>query len=219
MQGLYSILISVVFNLSMSSCAQEGQTRLAMPSDLQSGEGIATFAGGCFWCTEAVFERVTGVKDVYSGYTGGKEDNPTYRQVSYGNTTHAEAIQIVYDPKVISYQELLDIFFATHDPTQLNRQGPDRGAQYRTAAYYHNNDQKQAIETTIAKLNESGKYSEKIVTQVEAYSKFWMAEDYHQDYYELNPGNPYIIQVAIPKVKKLKKYFPNKIKAKYKAEK
>ncbi len=219
MQGLYSILISVVFNLSISSCATEGDTKLVTFDVLQDGDAIATFAGGCFWCTEAVFERVQGVKDVYSGYTGGKEDNPTYSQVSYGNTTHAEAIQIVFDPKVVSYQELLDIFFATHDPTQLNRQGPDRGAQYRTAAYYHSNDQKIAIEATIKKIDASGTFTDKVVTQVEAYSKFWMAEDYHQDYYELNPGNPYIIQVAIPKVKKLKKYFPGKIKAKYKAEK
>lgn len=219
MQGLYSILISVVFNLSISSCATEVDTKLVTFDVLQDGDAIATFAGGCFWCTEAVFERVQGVKDVYSGYTGGKEDNPTYSQVSYGNTTHAEAIQIVFDPKVVSYQELLDIFFATHDPTQLNRQGPDRGAQYRTAAYYHNNDQKTAIEATIKKIDASGTFTDKVVTQVEAYSKFWKAEDYHQDYYELNPGNPYIIQVAIPKVKKLKKYFPGKIKAKYKAEK
>jgi len=219
MQGLYSILISVVFNLSVSACATEGDTKLVALDGHQDGDGIATFAGGCFWCTEAIFERVEGVKDVYSGYTGGKEDNPTYNQVSYGRTTHAEAIQIVFDPKVVSYQELLDIFFATHDPTQLNRQGPDRGAQYRTAAYYHSNDQKMAIEATIKKIDASGTFTNKVVTQVEAYSKFWMAEDYHQDYYELNPGNPYIIQVAIPKVKKLKKYFPGKIKAKYKAEK
>ncbi|MBO3697126.1 peptide-methionine (S)-S-oxide reductase MsrA [Roseivirga sp. E12] len=219
MQGLYSVLISIVFNLSVSSCAQEAQTKLALPSDLQDGDGIATFAGGCFWCTEAVFERVKGVKDVYSGYTGGKEDNPTYSQVSYGRTTHAEAIQIIYDPNVISYQELLDIFFISHYPTQVNGQGPDRGAQYRAVVFYHNSEQKNAAESIIRSLEESGKFSEKIATTVEAYDKFWMAEDYHQDYYELNPGNPYIIQVAIPKVKKLKKYFPQKIKDKYKAEK
>ncbi len=219
MQGLYSIMISIVFNLSMSSCAAEGETKLAVLDLSQNDNAIATFAGGCFWCTEAVFERVEGVKDVYSGYTGGKEDNPTYSQVSYGRTTHAEAIQIVYDPKVISYQELLDIFFISHYPTQVNGQGPDRGAQYRAAVFYHNEEQKNAAEATILKLSQSGEYEDKIATTVEQYDKFWMAEDYHQDYYELNPGNPYIIQVAIPKVKKLKKYFPEKIKDKYKAEK
>ncbi|OEK00961.1 peptide-methionine (S)-S-oxide reductase [Roseivirga sp. 4D4] len=218
MQGIYSILISVVFNLSMSSCAQDGQTKL-VALEAQDGDAIATFAGGCFWCTEAVFERVIGVKDVYSGYTGGKEENPTYRQVSYGKSTHAEAIQIIYDPEVISYQELLDIFFISHYPTQVNGQGPDRGAQYRAVVFYHDEAQKKAAESIIQKLTDSGKYKEKIATTVEAYDKFWMAEDYHQDYYELNPGNPYIIQVAIPKVKKLKKYFPDKIKAKYKTEK
>ncbi len=211
-------MISIVFNLSIGSCASEGETKLAVLDLDQNGDAIATFAGGCFWCTEAVFERVQGVKDVYSGYTGGKEDNPTYSQVSYGRTTHAEAIQIVYDPKVISYQELLDIFFISHYPTQVNGQGPDRGAQYRAAVFYHNEEQKSAAEGTIRKLTESGKYEDKIVTTVEAFDKFWMAEDYHQDYYELNPGNPYIIQVAIPKVKKLKKYFPGKIKEKYKGE-
>ena len=219
MQVIYSLVVSIVLNLSMGSCAGEGKTQLANINGTQNGDGVATFAGGCFWCTEAVFERVEGVKDVVSGYTGGKEDNPTYQQVSYGRTTHAEGIQISYDPKVISYQELLDIFFATHDPTQLNRQGPDVGEQYRTAVFYHSAAQKEAVIQTIKKLNNSGKYDKKIVTQVEPYDKFWLAEDYHQNYYELNPGNPYILNVAVPKVKKLKKLFPGNIKAKYKAEK
>lgn len=219
MHGLYTIMVSLLLNLSVGSCANEGKSQLALLDGLQEGDAIATFAGGCFWCTEAVFERVEGVKDVYSGYTGGKEDNPTYRQVSYGNTTHAEAIQILYDPEVISYQELLDIFFISHYPTQVNGQGPDMGAQYRAVVFYHNASQKKAAEALIQKLAQSGEYEDKIATTVEEYEKFWMAEDYHQDYYELNPGNPYIIQVAVPKVKKLKKYFPDKIKAKYKAEK
>ncbi|WP_245701848.1 peptide-methionine (S)-S-oxide reductase MsrA [Roseivirga misakiensis] len=218
MQLFYSIMVSAVLNLSMASCASDGKSELVVLNNLQDGEAIATFAGGCFWCTEAVFERVEGVNNVVSGYTGGKEENPTYYQVSYGKTTHAEGIQIYYDPKVITYQELLDIFFATHNPTELNRQGPDVGKQYRTAVYYHDDAQKKAVEATIAKLDKSGKYDKKIVTEVQPYDKFWLAEDYHQDYYELNPGNPYIINVAIPKVKKLKKYFPEKVKAKYKAE-
>ena len=218
MQGLYSVFLSLILDVSVTSCATEGGSKLAVLDNLQNDQAIATFAGGCFWCTEAVFERVEGVNNVVSGYTGGKEENPTYYQVSYGKTTHTEGIQIYFDPKVVSYQELLDIFFATHNPTELNRQGPDVGTQYRTAVYYHNEAQKQALTSTIAKLDSSGKYNKKIVTEVEPYDKFWLAEDYHQDYYELNPGNPYIINVAIPKVRKLKKYFPKKVKAKYKAE-
>jgi len=178
----------------------------------------ATLAGGCFWCTEAVYERVEGVIDVYSGYTGGAEDNPTYRQVSYGKTSHAEAIQVIYDPEVLSFETILDIFFtAAHDPTQLDRQGNDVGKQYRSAAYYHNDKQKASIEKAIAKFNEK-KYKGKIVTEVEPLSTFWMAEDYHQNYYELNPGNPYIINVARDKVRKLNNYFPALVKAKYKGE-
>ena len=179
---------------------------------------IATLAGGCFWCTEAVFERVEGVVDVYSGYTGGKESNPTYKQVSYGKTTHAEAIQVVFDPEILSYETILDIFFkAAHNPTHKDRQGYDVGRQYRSAAYYHSPEQKEAIEKAIKKFNEKD-YDGKIVTEVEPFDKFWMAEDYHQDYYELNPGNPYIINVAKDKVRKLNKYFPTLIKSKYKGE-
>ena len=219
MQGIYSIVVSVLINLSISSCTSstEGSTAVIL-DNLQEGTAVATFAGGCFWCTEAVFERVEGVENVVSGYTGGKEENPTYYQVSYGQTTHAEAVQIYYDPKVITYQELLDIFFVAHNPIQANGQGPDIGEQYRPVVFYHDDAQKQAVESTIQKLNDSGKYSRDIVTGVEAYTKFWLAEDYHQDYYELNPGNPYIINVAVPKVKKFKKTFPDKVKAKYAVE-
>lgn len=184
----------------------------------QDKTAVATLAGGCFWCTEAVYERVEGVIDVYSGYTGGEEENPTYREVSYGRTTHAEAIQIVYDPSILSFETILDIFFtAAHDPTQLNRQGNDVGTQYRSAAYYHDTRQKEAIEKAIKKYNDK-KFDEKIVTEVVEFTKFWMAEDYHQDYYELNPGNPYIINVARDKVRKLNQYFPQLIKAKYRGE-
>lgn len=220
MQSIYTILISVLLNFSVSSCnsQSEGSQAVNLDEVQQSGEAVATFAGGCFWCTEAVFERVKGVRDVVSGYTGGAEENPTYYEVSYGKTTHAEAVQIYYDPKVISYQELLDIFFVAHHPTQANGQGPDIGEQYRPVIFYHDDAQKSAAETTINKLNASGKYDTKIATQVEAYEKFWMAEDYHQNYYELNPGNPYIISVAIPKVKKFKKTFPQFVKDKYAVE-
>ncbi|MFT7056555.1 MAG: peptide-methionine (S)-S-oxide reductase, partial [Roseivirga sp.] len=164
MQGIYSIITSLILNLTIGGCTSpSNQTALvnSLPQ-LEQGNEIATFAGGCFWCTEAVFERVEGVTDVVSGYTGGEEKNPTYKAVSYGETTHAEAIQIYYDPKVISYERLLEIFFVTHDPTQVNRQGPDVGTQYRTEVYYHDNEQKAQAEKYIAKLNSEGKYEKKI---------------------------------------------------------
>lgn len=215
MQGLLTLTVSLF--LSLSSCSSGELTEQVNLAELQEGTSVATFAGGCFWCTEAVFERVEGVENVVSGYSGGKEDNPTYRQVSYGMTTHAEAIQIYFDPKVVTFDELLEIFFTiAHDPTQVDRQGPDVGRQYRSAIYYHDAKQKAAIDKKLAKFKADAKFSRPIATEIEAYDKFWMAEDYHQDYYELNPGNPYIINVAVPKVKKLKSYYPEKVKDQYK---
>ena len=215
MQGLLSLTISLF--LSLTSCSSGEPTEQVDLSTIQDGQAVATFAGGCFWCTEAVFERVQGVENVVSGYSGGKEDNPTYRQVSYGMSTHAEAIQIFYDPEVVSYDELLEIFFTVaHDPTQVDRQGPDVGKQYRSAIYFHNEAQKASIDKILAKYVKEEKFSRPIATEIAAYDKFWIAEDYHQDYYELNAGNPYIINVAVPKVKKLKKYYPAKVKARYK---
>ncbi len=176
----------------------------------------AVFAGGCFWCTEAVFERVEGVKDVFSGYTGGEELNPTYEEVGQGSTGHAEAVMLFYDPEVVSYETLLEIFFATHDPTQLNRQGPDVGKQYRSAVFYQNTEEKQQIEAYIKKLGKSGKYNQKIVTQVDDFEVFYRAEEYHQNYYEIHPESAYVQQVTVPKVKKFLKEFPDKLKEKYK---
>ncbi|WP_252942084.1 peptide-methionine (S)-S-oxide reductase MsrA [Roseivirga pacifica] len=219
MSLLSTFLTTVLLNLSMTACGPGDKTEAVSVANLeQEGREVATFAGGCFWCTEAVFERVEGVIDVYSGYTGGDQENPTYKQVSYGETNHAEAVQIVFDPSVIKYQELLNIFFATIDPTQLNRQGPDVGAQYRNVVYYHSFKQQIEAEATVNKLNRSGKYDKELATTVEKFTKFWKAEGYHQDYYELNPGNPYIINIAVPKVKKLKMLFPDKIKPKYQSE-
>jgi len=219
MSLLSTFLTTVLLNLSMTACGPGDKTEAVSVANLeQEGREVATFAGGCFWCTEAVFERVEGVIDVYSGYTGGDQENPTYKQVSYGETNHAEAVQVVFDPSVIKYQELLNIFFATIDPTQLNRQGPDVGAQYRNVVYYHSFKQQIEAEATVNKLNRSGKYDKELATTVEKFTKFWKAEGYHQDYYELNPGNPYIINIAVPKVKKLKMLFPDKIKPKYQSE-
>jgi len=179
---------------------------------------VATFAGGCFWCTEAYFERLEGVDRVISGYTGGKEKNPTYEQVSAGRTGHAEAVNIFYNPNEISYKELLEVFFATHDPTTLNRQGPDVGKQYRSAIFYHNDEQKQEAENYIASLNDAGAYPNKIVTQVEPFTKFWIAEEYHQDYYSRNPDDPYVVTVARPKVIKFENAFRSALKEAFQQE-
>ncbi|MEL6676440.1 MAG: peptide-methionine (S)-S-oxide reductase MsrA [Bacteroidota bacterium] len=175
----------------------------------------AILAGGCFWCTEAQFERIQGVVDVVSGYSGGTEQNPTYEQVSNKMTSHAEAVRVLYDTTVISYQELLEIFFVGHDPTTLNRQGPDVGPQYRSAIYYKTEGEKAVAEAYIEKLNQSGKFARPIVTEVTEFTSFWMAEDYHQDFYELHPNQRYVYSVSRPKVEKVKKAFKDKLKPQY----
>ncbi|MDQ4139850.1 MAG: peptide-methionine (S)-S-oxide reductase MsrA [Bacteroidota bacterium] len=177
------------------------------------GLEIATFAGGCFWCTEAVFERLRGVDRVISGYTGGQEKNPTYEQVGSGETGHAESVQIYYDPKQVTYPELLEVFFATHDPTTLNRQGPDVGKQYRSAIFYHNEEQKQEAASYMKELEAKKAFPNRIVTQLQPYKVFYPAEDYHQDYYEHNPNDPYIQSVTAPKVHKFEKQFKAKLKS------
>lgn len=176
---------------------------------------VATFAGGCFWCTEASFERIQGVVDVISGYSGGSKEYPTYYEVGNGNTGHAEAIQIFYDPKVIDFQKLLEIFFVAHDPTTLNRQGPDVGPEYRSGIYYHDQEQKDLTESYIEKLDESGKFGNPIVTEVAPYQEFWVAEGYHQNYYEIHPENSYVRSVSRPKVEKVMKTFHDILKPEY----
>jgi len=170
----------------------------------------ATFGGGCFWCTEAVYLALKGVETVESGYSGGKTDNPTYGQVSSGRTGHAEVIQIKFDPSIISYEEILEIFFATHDPTTLNRQGADVGPQYRSIILYHSEKQKQTAQKTIIKLK--NEYKNPIVTQIESYKKFYKAEDYHQNYYEDNRGQPYCRMVIDPKMQKFYEKYRDKLK-------
>jgi peptide-methionine (S)-S-oxide reductase len=175
----------------------------------------ATFGGGCFWCTEAIYERVKGVHKVVSGYAGGNVKNPTYKQVCDGTTGHAEVIQISYDPKVISYDEMLEIFFKTHDPTTLNRQGADVGTQYRSVVFYHNDEQKKKAEYYKAELDKSGAWDNPIVTEISPLNNYYPAEDYHQDYYENNSNQGYCSFVIGPKVEKFEKVFKNKLKKKY----
>jgi len=174
---------------------------------------VATLASGCFWCTEAVFSIVKGVEKVEPGYSGGSVPNPTYEQVSTGTTGHAEAVQVTFDPTVISFKEILEIFFATHDPTTLNRQGPDVGTQYRSLIFYHNAEQKATAENLIAELNEEGIWDAPIVTQVAPFTAFYVAETYHNDYYTQHPNQPYCQQVITPKLAKLQQRFLGKLKA------
>jgi peptide-methionine (S)-S-oxide reductase len=173
---------------------------------------VATLTGGCFWCTEAVFTIIKGVEKVEPGYAGGSVPNPTYEQVSTGTTGHAEAAEITFDPDVISYREILEIFFATHDPTMLNRQGPDIGTQYRSAIFYHNEAQKVTAESVIAELEKEGIWNKPIVTQVEPLKVFYEAETYHKDYYKKHPNQPYCQQVINPKIIKVQQRFLNKLK-------
>ncbi|WP_109853377.1 peptide-methionine (S)-S-oxide reductase MsrA [Aquimarina sp. AU58] len=172
----------------------------------------AVFAGGCFWCTEAVFQRLKGVVKVVSGYTGGSIKNPAYREITTGRTGHAEAIKIEYDPKCIGYQELLEVFFATHDPTTLNRQGADRGTQYRSAIFYINEQQQQTAEQVIRTLEDESVFDNPIVTEVTALGAFYNAETYHQDYYNQNSSQGYCQFVINPKLNKLNTTFKNKLK-------
>ncbi len=168
---------------------------------------IATLAGGCFWCTEAVALKLRGVEQVVPGYTGGHVPNPTYADVSTGETGHAEAIQVHFDPDVISYKQLLEVFFALHDPTTLNRQDADVGPQYRSAVYYHDEAQKAAAEQAIAEVNASGTYANPVITEVAPVSEFYVAEDYHRNFYEDNRSFPYCTVVIDPKIQKLYKTF------------
>jgi peptide-methionine (S)-S-oxide reductase len=172
----------------------------------------ATFASGCFWCTEAIFERVNGVKSVISGYSGGTVENPTYEEVCTGNTGHAECTQIIYDPSIISYDELLEIFWKMHDPTTLNRQGNDVGTQYRSAIFYHNEQQKEKAVYYQKKLSEEKIWDNPIVTEITKFTKFYPAENYHQEYYDNNPNQGYCAYVITPKVEKFEKIFKDKLK-------
>jgi peptide-methionine (S)-S-oxide reductase len=171
----------------------------------------AYFASGCFWCVESIFESLIGVEEVESGYSGGKTNDPTYYQVLTGKTGHAESVRIVYDETKISFKKLVEIFFASHDPTTLNRQGPDIGSHYRSIAFYQNKSEKEIILKEISKLEKNDFYS-KIVTEVKKFDKFYIAEDYHQDYKLNNPNNPYLLKVSVPRIKDFKKKFPTILK-------
>lgn len=173
---------------------------------------VATLGGGCFWCLEAVFEQLRGVKDVVSGYSGGDVVNPSYKQVCRGTTGHAEVVQVTFDPRVITFREILEVFFDIHDPTTLNRQGADVGPQYRSAIFYHDDRQKEIAEEVIEELDEQGLWDRPIVTEVTPLEAFYEAEGYHQEYYRDNPGQPYCRAVISPKVAKFRKHYGHSLK-------
>ncbi len=173
---------------------------------------VATLAGGCFWCLEAVFEQLQGVEKVESGYAGGSTADPTYTQVCNGNTGHAEVVQVTFDPGVISFRDILEVFFAIHDPTTLNRQGADVGTQYRSAIYYDSPEQKKVAEEVIADLTRQAIWGKPIVTEIASLTKFYVAEDYHQGYFRGNPGQPYCAAVVEPKVAKFRQKFAGRLK-------
>ena len=174
----------------------------------------ATFGSGCFWCTEAVFQQLKGVKTVVSGYSGGRTKNPTYAEVCTGNTGHAEVIQVTYDPKVVSYADLLEVFWKTHDPTTLNRQGADHGTQYRSVIFYHTEAQQKLANEYLKKLDASGAFDDPIVTEIAPLKEFYPGEDYHQNYFRQNPENPYCTAVIKRKVAKFRAVFKDKLKDK-----
>jgi peptide-methionine (S)-S-oxide reductase len=207
---------------ALISCAQNNNQKLKMNTTKESGKTEATFTGkadtatlgtGCFWCTEAIFEQLDGVISAVSGYAGGHVANPTYKDVCTGETGHAECIQIVYDTSKISFDELLEVFWQVHDPTTLNRQGGDVGTQYRSVIFYHDDEQKQKAEKYKTELDKSGAFDNSIVTTLEPFTKFYTAENYHQEYYELNKNsNPYCSIVIRPKLEKFEKVFKDKLK-------
>lgn len=196
------------------SCGREQPLPERSPLVMEKNENLqtATFAGGCFWCTEAVFQELQGVEKVTSGYIGGHEPNPTYESVCAGQTGHAEAIQILYSPELVSFESLLEVFFKTHDPTTLNRQGNDIGTQYRSAIFYHTPEQKTAAEEIIGELNAAEVFSQPIVTEVTAATIWYPAEDYHQDYYSQNPNQGYCAMVITPKLEKFRKVFADRLR-------
>lgn len=201
----------LVILLALQSCQTQSQTqRQTTPATIPDNAAVAYFASGCFWCVEAIYESVEGVYEVISGYSGGTEENPTYREVSYGRTSHAEAVAVYYDPKVRSFADLVSVYYASHDPTSVNQQGPDKGRQYRSIAFYQNELEKMIIESYIDSITQY--YSAPIATEVVPFEIFYPAEDYHQDYEKNNPNDPYIRSVSIPRINRFKSLLPELLK-------
>ncbi|MFY7788320.1 MAG: peptide-methionine (S)-S-oxide reductase MsrA [Thermoflexibacteraceae bacterium] len=214
-KSLYRILLLLSWTaIHLVACGQNTTSKASSTTITNKDKKmeIATFGAGCFWCVEAVFQRLEGVEKVVSGYTGGTTKNPTYKEICTGETGHAEVCQITYDPTVISYDELLEVFWQTHDPTTLNRQGNDVGTQYRSAIFYHNETQKALAEKYKTALTNEKVFDKPVVTEIVPLTVFYAAEDYHQNYYNQNTTQGYCAFVIAPKVEKLKKVFKSKLK-------
>ena len=213
MKFLHSFLLASAMFIAFSSYAQKTKKQVTNTSNKDlSKYSVATFAAGCFWHEEALFESVKGVQEAVSGYAGGKTANPSYEDIETGNTGHAETVNVYYDSTLITYPTLLKVFFAGQDPTQVNGQGPDMGTQYRSIAFYRNNTEKSLIDNYIKQLNASHKYNRPIAAQVMPFTKFWTAEEYHQDYIQHNPDQGYVQAVSIPEIKHFQKEYPQLIK-------
>ena len=212
----HSLMVLSLLGTSLASCGRQTAEKNQEPGDMTISKdqktAQATFGTGCFWCTEAQFQQLEGVLTVESGYSGGEKPNPTYEEVCTGNTGHAEVVQITYDPAKITFAQLLEAFFLSHDPTQLNRQGNDVGTQYRSVIFYHDAEQQREAEFYKKKVEESGAYDKPIVTEISPYSAFFKAENYHQNYYNENGSQPYCYYVVKPKLEKFKKAFADKLK-------
>lgn len=201
----------LILSLLLVSCqGQEKRKSAVKQNKMENKLAYATIGGGCFWCVESCFNMLKGVDSVISGYSGGHKANPTYEEVCTGDTGHAEVVQIAYDPAVISYKQLMEVFLFLHDPTQLNRQGNDIGTQYRSVVFYNSEEQKKETEEALKESEAKQQWNGKYVTQVVPFEKFWPAEAYHQGYYKENPNQPYCSAVVGPKIQKFKKYFGDK---------
>jgi len=210
MKKLISIII-MSFAVILCSAKNEAETRIESQIKTTIMEKI-TLGAGCFWCVEAIFQEIKGVESVVSGYANGQVKNPSYKEVCLGTTGHAEVVQLEYNPEVVSLAKILEVFFQTHNPTTLNRQGGDTGTQYRSGIYYHNETQKEIARAIFNQLDDSGAYSDAIVTEIEEIESFYPAEDYHQEYFDLNGTNPYCTAVIRPKVEQFKKTFSEILK-------
>ena len=212
-----TLLLSALLGLMASACSSPpsgvASTDLKSTAEMSTtgSYDTATFGGGCFWCIEAIFLELKGVKEVASGYSGGARENPTYEQVCSGATGHAEVVRVIYDPAVITYDELLEVFWSIHDPTTLNRQGADVGTQYRSVVFYHNEQQRVLAEGYKSKLNASGVFQDPVVTEISSLQNFYPAEKYHQNYYNENSSQPYCTFVIRPKMEKFRKVFSDKL--------
>lgn len=220
MKTRYFISVMLIFLISPliscssgSSQSQEDQPVIAQKTSAELAKyKKAYFASGCFWCVEAIFESVRGVEEAISGYSGGKEANPTYEQVSRGSTGHAEAVEVYYDPDVVSFETLVEVYYGSHNPTTVDGQAPDFGKQYRSIIFYQNDEEKKIAEDYKAKLEASGKYDEPIATEIVPFKKFWVAEDYHQNYERNHPDQPYVKNVSIPRLRKFQAKYPELLK-------